>query len=427
MDQASKRVKLECSARSSGSASYDVCARSDGTNLTGQDINAVVHLPLLQRDVIGIIASLLTLLDLIRSFVRVCKLWFEVGMEAAKGEDSVANSVRIYVHTNSNCVMPVVLLLCSTDKMRIVSSLHLAASLQLPSRPGSVAFSPNGQCFAVGCNGQVSVVDVATHSVLYTLREKRLFAGTFHCAFHPGDKLLAASSKLQHVELWKVETGHEVFTLSGYTQSINEGLFTPDQTRSFSASGSRLQEWNVASGRLVREIRLQRCAFSLALSAAGTLLVALCTGGIVLLFDVATGFKRLSKFLPGIGTSRLRFSPVVGSLLLATCCVEENVVKLWDLNPITTAGTVGFATIEPVVVLRGHTGNICDVQFSGDGVMIATASNDNTVKIWEALSGHALRTLTEHTIALQCIAFHPWDYGVLVSCDYDGTVCIWTA
>ena len=43
--------------------------------------------PLCQDDVVGLIGSFVPYFDLRRSFIRVCKQWFAIGMVIAKGAD----------------------------------------------------------------------------------------------------------------------------------------------------------------------------------------------------------------------------------------------------------------------------------------------------------------------------------------------------
>jgi len=52
---------------------------------SGVDVNFEMMMPLLQPDIVGVVASLLTVPDLQHSFVRVCKLWNAVGSEIVKG------------------------------------------------------------------------------------------------------------------------------------------------------------------------------------------------------------------------------------------------------------------------------------------------------------------------------------------------------
>ena len=51
--------------------------------------------------------------------------------------------------------------------------------------------------------------------------------------------------------------------------------------------------------------------------------------------------------------------------------------------------------------LTGHTGGVCGVAFTPDGTRLATASDDGTVRIWDAATGQHLATLTGHTGPVQ--------------------------
>ncbi len=73
--------------------------------------------------------------------------------------------------------------------------------------------------------------------------------------------------------------------------------------------------------------------------------------------------------------------------------------------------------------LEGHTDSIWDVSFSPDSQIIASASKDNTVKLWQP-DGSLLATLVGHQDSVTSIAFHP-NSQTLASSSRDGTVRLW--
>ena len=82
------------------------------------------------------------------------------------------------------------------------------------------------------------------------------------------------------------------------------------------------------------------------------------------------------------------------------------------------------ATAQLKATLEGHTDNVWSVAFRPNGVMLASASWDQTVRLWNVNTGRLLHTLTGHTNEVLSVAFSP-DGQTLASSDWDGSIRLW--
>ena len=79
--------------------------------------------------------------------------------------------------------------------------------------------------------------------------------------------------------------------------------------------------------------------------------------------------------------------------------------------------------VEPVL-LRGHADAVYDIEFSPHGEQLATASYDNSIKIWDLDDGSVDLNLLGHTDQVFRITNSP-SGSKLVSCSSDGTAIEW--
>ncbi|MEP0986117.1 caspase family protein [Ekhidna sp.] len=83
-----------------------------------------------------------------------------------------------------------------------------------------------------------------------------------------------------------------------------------------------------------------------------------------------------------------------------------------------------YAQTPELVIQTGHQLAINDMEYSPDGKIVASCSEDNTIKLWEIATGKEMQTLYGHSKAVNDIAFSP-DSKTLISVGDDRKVIIW--
>ncbi|GKU08434.1 unnamed protein product [Fusarium langsethiae] len=92
---------------------------------------------------------------------------------------------------------------------------------------------------------------------------------------------------------------------------------------------------------------------------------------------------------------------------------NDNTIKIWNV-----------ATGKEEQTLEGHTNLVTSVVFSSDDRLIASGSHDNTIKIWNVATGKEEQTLEVHTSWINSVVFSK-DGRLIASGSYDETIKIW--
>jgi len=113
----------------------------------------------------------------------------------------------------------------------------------------------------------------------------------------------------------------------------------------------------------------------------------------------------------GDWVSGIRFSPSDGRLLASASL--DGTVRIWDLRTSKTIHVLDVGTYA------------CDVAFSLDGRTLAVGIFDGTTQLWNVPTGNQLLALKGHQSIVYSVAFSP-DGNTLATGSHDRSILLWS-
>ena len=284
------------------------------------------------------------------------------------------------------------------------ANFEVTAILPNDSKPLKQAtFSPSGILILTGgSSGVARVWSMATTQHLATLQDDVLSA-----EFGANGRMIATIGGDGTAKLWNSRDGRKVITLPGSSGSLTRAQFSPDgqQVLTSGAEGSELWDSD-GSFRAKFDVKTDRSEFS-----PDSRRILTVEGIPTIVRNAATGSPMFR--LEGRHTKAVEqavFSP--NGRLIATASRDAKVV-IWDA-----------VTGQPLRELM-HDHRLRFEAFSPDGERIATGQNGTTAIVWNVMNGSVVFRLADHKFGVGRIAYST-DGSRIVTVD-NSTALLWNA
>jgi WD40 repeat protein len=279
-----------------------------------------------------------------------------------------------------------------------------------------LAWSGDNRTLAITGERGVAICDVARQAKVHIIRQHALRINSV-ASF--GD-FLAFSGPDGTVEVYEFRTGRKLRTLHGHKRPVAVLAFFPDgKLLASGAANDTIRLWDIEKEFAEREVIDLPTSTStgipwLAFDPKGRYLAGGFSGP-TWIWDLRSKPVTPAAQLPSgfcgrftVNSSALVTGTGAGSVQsYIVADIEKVRAQVQGKSKVAPSSFVGLNSHTATLVKGSHTAQVWGIAVSPDGRWIATASADQTVKLWDIRTRKLARTLEGHTDMVWSVAFSP--------------------
>ncbi|KAI6135990.1 hypothetical protein F5141DRAFT_1059254 [Pisolithus sp. B1] len=297
------------------------------------------------------------------------------------------------------------------------------------SKPGenvtSVSCSTDGRYIASSSKRSISVWDSTSYELVTSLLPVAGNA-TNVIKFSPNSVHIASGHMDGSVRLWDALSGKEILaTMKGHSEDVYALDFSEDGTQLVSAGkDKKIVTWDIRTGEMHREPLSGHTKTVLCLCFAqnGARLASGSRDRSIRIWDTETSKAVLPPILHHDGgVNALVYTPDGRRLISAS---DDKTICVWDADSGALQQSPG--KIDVPFILQGHNSTIYSLSVSPNGALLASASKDTTVRLWDIRVGKELPALVrQHRLPVRCITFTADGRSIVTSSLNDPVLRVW--
>ncbi len=254
------------------------------------------------------------------------------------------------------------------------------------------------------------------------------------CAACPSTSLLVTTRSDRGLLSWDPKRHRRTELMRGHEATVRGCATSDDGCLVAAAAGKAVVVWDTARGSKQHTLSGHRdwvndCCFG----PGGTLLASVSNDRTLRLWDLGSRARRLALTAHRHGVTSCAVSPDGRWVISAAADgsirrwpldgIDESLWEAWLSNSRELSLDVASAALQPLELV-GHTGNVNQIEMAPDGSLLASASSDHSLRLWEPDSGRCVGVLEGHELDVNGCDFSP-DSRHLASVSSDGCLKVW--
>jgi WD40 repeat protein len=231
-------------------------------------------------------------------------------------------------------------------------------------------------------------------------------------AFLREDRFIVSGPSNNAIRVWSVDTGAPVLTIHHNCRVYSLAVLHNEDLIASGTDDGTIRLWDATTGHLQRLIvtGYRDWITSIAISADSKFVAVGYTNGPLWVSEMTTrtDVRRRNQTAH---TERIMAVAFSGDGLFIASGSDDCMAKVWSAK-----------TGEELSTMSGHTGPITSVVLSGDGKLVVSGSYDRTIRLWEATTGTELHVLAGHKDHVFSVALSG-NNKLIASCDL--TMRVW--